>query len=209
MAPKVQASPRGRGAGPARGSGGGGAALGSRPPPPALAPEERALDLEQLRRGLASLALLAPQPAATPKASAKAIAAGASAATRASTPGPSRRRASTAALPASRELRPGKAQAGGRRGDTTAVDRGAEKKTLKETSSGITKPDIRRLARKAGCQRVAMTLYEEAREVLTEFLNDILENAAVFTDHAKRKTVVTDDVIQSLRRRGKTVYGQQ
>eukprot|EP00444_Apocalathium_aciculiferum_P010787 CAMPEP_0183462888 /NCGR_PEP_ID=MMETSP0370-20130417/142515_1 /TAXON_ID=268820 /ORGANISM="Peridinium aciculiferum, Strain PAER-2" /LENGTH=66 /DNA_ID=CAMNT_0025654955 /DNA_START=62 /DNA_END=259 /DNA_ORIENTATION=+ len=66
MAPKVQASSCGRGGGPARGRGGGGAAFGSPPAPPALAPEERALDPQQLRRGLASLALLAPQPAATP-----------------------------------------------------------------------------------------------------------------------------------------------
>jgi len=158
--------------------------------PPTLGPEVRATHPEQLRRGLAALAALVPQP--PPPAPAPTLAPPSRA-----TPGPSGRAGAKMKLPATREARAARA------GEGEPI--GA--RTVREAPSNITKPDIRRLARKAGCQRVAMTIYEDARSALTEFLEMILTDATVFTEYAKRKTVAPSDIILSLRRHGKVVYG--
>mmetsp|Transcript_136383 Transcript_136383/g.192885 ORF Transcript_136383/g.192885 Transcript_136383/m.192885 type:complete len:200 (-) Transcript_136383:112-711(-) len=78
---------------------------------------------------------------------------------------------------------------------------------IEQKSRGITKPDLRRLARRAGVQRVAGGIYDEVREVITGFLQKILRDAAVYAEHARRKTVVPMDVVLSLRRRGQALYG--
>ncbi|CAE8618950.1 unnamed protein product [Polarella glacialis] len=84
--------------------------------------------------------------------------------------------------------------------------RGAAKQRL-ERLNGISKPDLRRLARRAGCQRMASTIYEEAREALAGFLGKVLGDVAIYTEHARRKTVVPQDIVLSLRRRGRMLYG--
>jgi len=81
-------------------------------------------------------------------------------------------------------------------------------KTMRPSSGGITKSDVRRVARRAGVQRTAKAMYNEARESLTEFLDKILNDATVYMNSARRKTVVATDVIHSLRRRGRIVYGK-
>ncbi|CAE7031198.1 unnamed protein product [Symbiodinium sp. CCMP2456] len=76
---------------------------------------------------------------------------------------------------------------------------------IEQKSRGITKPDLRRLARRAGVQRVAGGIYDEVREVITGFLQKILRDAAVYAEHARRKTVVPMDIVLSLRRRGQVI----
>ena len=52
------------------------------------------------------------------------------------------------------------------------------RKILRDNIQGITKPDIRRLARRAGVKRISAMIYEETRGVLKVWPHDlILERA--------------------------------
>lgn len=73
--------------------------------------------------------------------------------------------------------------------------------------TGITKPAIRRLARRGGVKRISALVYDEIREVLRMFLQQIIKDAITYTDHAHRKTVTALDVVYALKRRGRTLYG--
>ncbi|KAK0039126.1 histone H4 [Biomphalaria pfeifferi] len=58
------------------------------------------------------------------------------------------------------------------------------RKVLRDNIQGITKPAIRRLARRGG-----------------------VTDAVTYTEHAKRKTVTAMDVVYALKRQGRTLYG--
>ena len=81
------------------------------------------------------------------------------------------------------------------------------RKVLRDNITGITKPAIRRLARRAGVKRICGNIYEETRSVLKKFMEDILRDAVTYTEHARRKTVNVLDVVCALRRNGRTLYG--
>lgn len=80
-------------------------------------------------------------------------------------------------------------------------------RTLRDNIQGITKPAIRRLARRGGVKRISGLMYEETRSVLKHYLEGIIRDAVVITDHAKRKTVSAMDVVYSLKKNGRTLYG--
>ena len=84
---------------------------------------------------------------------------------------------------------------------------GRQKKPLRDNIEGITKPAIRRLARRGGVKRISGLIYDDVRDVLKEFLTTVIKNAVNYTDHARRKTVTTNDVVYALKREGKTLYG--
>jgi len=71
----------------------------------------------------------------------------------------------------------------------------------------ISKPALRRLARRAGVKRMGQDIYPEMRWLLKSFLEDTIEKAVAYTDHARRKTVTVDDVVHALKHKGKTLYG--
>jgi histone H4 len=73
--------------------------------------------------------------------------------------------------------------------------------------TSITKPALRRLARRGGVKRIAGTIYEEVRTVVRLFLENILKDTVTYTEHAKRKTVSTMDVLHALKYQGRTLYG--
>ncbi|KAK5901757.1 hypothetical protein CesoFtcFv8_007085 [Champsocephalus esox] len=72
---------------------------------------------------------------------------------------------------------------------------------------GITKPAIRRLARRGGVKRISGLIYEMTREVLKVFLENVIRDAIIYTEHAKRKTMTAFDVVYALKRQGRTLYG--
>ena len=72
---------------------------------------------------------------------------------------------------------------------------------------GITKPAIRRLARRGGVKRISGLIYEETRGVLKVFLENVIRDAVTYTEHARRKTVTAMDVVYALKRQGRTLYG--
>ena len=121
------------------------------------------------------------------------------------------------------------------------------RKILRDNIQGITKPAIRRLARRGGVKRISGLIYEETRGVLKIFLEskssesssesermcqpcygnnadsvslqlplalthplahpDVIRDSVTYTEHAKRKTVTSLDVVYALKRQGRTLYG--
>jgi len=101
------------------------------------------------------------------------------------------------------------------------------RKILRDNIQGITKPAIRRLARRGGVKRISASMcqlsvpgqnaeclltyfpviYEETRGVLKTFLEGVIRDAVTYTEHAKRKTVTSLDVVYALKRQGRTLYG--
>ena len=81
------------------------------------------------------------------------------------------------------------------------------KAVLRDNIQGITKPAIRRLARRGGVKRISGLIYEETRSVLKTFMENIIKDATTYTEHAGRKTVTAMDVVYALKRNGKTLYG--
>ena len=81
------------------------------------------------------------------------------------------------------------------------------RKVLRDNIQGITKPAIRRLARRGGVKRISGLMYEETRTVLKTFLENVVKDAVCYSEHARRKTVTALDVVYALKRQGKTLYG--
>ena len=81
------------------------------------------------------------------------------------------------------------------------------RKVLRDNIQGITKPAIRRLARRGGVKRISGLIYEETRGVLKVFLENVIRDAVTYCEHAKRKTVTAMDVVYALKRQGRTLYG--
>ncbi len=81
------------------------------------------------------------------------------------------------------------------------------RKVLRDNIQGITKPAIRRLARRGGVKRISGLIYEETRTVLRTFLEAVIRDSVTYTEHARRKTVVALDIVYALKRQGRTLYG--
>lgn len=79
--------------------------------------------------------------------------------------------------------------------------------SLKPLLEGITKPALRRLARRGGVKRISSNIYKEVKNVLYGFVQSVVRDAIVYSDHAKRKTITAMDVVYALKRQGKTLYG--
>jgi histone H4 len=81
------------------------------------------------------------------------------------------------------------------------------RRVLRDNIQGITKPAIRRLARRGGVKRISGLIYEECRGVLKVFLQNVIRDAVTYTEHARRKTVTAIDVVYALKRQGLNIYG--
>ncbi|CAN8102167.1 unnamed protein product [Discula destructiva] len=81
------------------------------------------------------------------------------------------------------------------------------RKIIRDTIRGITRPDIRRLARRGGVKRISAGIYPDIREALRARLWLILRDCATYVEYRQAKTVTVNDVIHSLRRIGRPIYG--
>ena len=81
------------------------------------------------------------------------------------------------------------------------------RKVLRDNIRGITKPAIRRLARRGGVKRISGLICEETRGVLKSFLTNLIGDTVMYTECANRRTVTAMDVVHALKRQGKTIYG--
>jgi histone H4 len=81
------------------------------------------------------------------------------------------------------------------------------RKVLRDNIQGITKPAIRKIARRGGVKRISGLIYEQTRTELTVFLKGVIKDAVTYTEHARRKTVTAMDVVRALNRQGRTLYG--
>ncbi|OWK59333.1 histone H3 [Lonchura striata] len=108
-----------------------------------------------------------------------------------------------------RRIRGERAMSGRGKGGKGLGKGGAKRhrKVLRDNIQGITKPAIRRLARRGGVKRISGLIYEETRGVLKVFLENVIRDAVTYTEHAKRKTVTAMDVVYALKRQGRTLYG--
>jgi histone H4 len=86
--------------------------------------------------------------------------------------------------------------------------RGQRRRAIgRDNIQGVTKPAIRRLARRGGVKRISGLIYEETRGVLKVFLENVIRDAITYTEHGSRKTVTAMDVVFALKRQGRTLYG--
>ncbi|CAC5390016.1 H2A [Mytilus coruscus] len=82
------------------------------------------------------------------------------------------------------------------------------RKVLRDNIQGITKPAIRRLARRGGVKRISGLIYEETRGVLKVFLENVIRDAVTYTEHAKeedchRHGCQSNNVLNKMSGRGK------
>ena len=54
-----------------------------------------------------------------------------------------------------------------------------------------------------GAINTLLVIYEETRGVLKTFLEGVIRDAVTYTEHAKRKTVTSLDVVYALKRQGR------
>ena len=81
------------------------------------------------------------------------------------------------------------------------------RKVLRDNIREITKSDIRRLARRGGVKRISGLMQYEVQGVLKVFLENVIWDAVTYTQHARRKIVTAMDVVNALKRQGRTMYG--
>ena len=81
------------------------------------------------------------------------------------------------------------------------------RKILRDNIQGVSNPALKRLSLKGGVERLQNDSYDKARQALHGFLTDLLKDADLIREHARRKTLMVDDVNYALERRGITYYG--
>jgi len=74
-------------------------------------------------------------------------------------------------------------------------------------TDGIRNPTIRRLARRGGIKQISAHVYDDVRKALRTFLKSTISDAVTYAEHAKRKTVMTMDIVHALKRAGRPLYG--
>jgi len=80
------------------------------------------------------------------------------------------------------------------------------RKVLRDNIQGITKPAIRRLARRGGVSASPVSSTRRSVSVLKIFLETVIRDAVTYTEHARRKTVTAMDVVYALKRQVRTLY---
>jgi len=80
------------------------------------------------------------------------------------------------------------------------------RRLLRDNILGITKPAIRRLARRGGVKRISGGVYECQRKWVKKYLEKIVGTAITLTEHARRKTVTLQDVLYALKSHNKTMF---
>ncbi|KAL5162563.1 Histone H4 [Glycine soja] len=64
----------------------------------------------------------------------------------------------------------------------------------------ITKPTIPHLAWRGDVKRISGLIYKETHDVLKIFLENVIPDVVTYTEHTRRKTVTTMDVVYALKR---------
>ncbi len=73
------------------------------------------------------------------------------------------------------------------------------RRVIRDSIQGITKPAIRRLARKAGIKRIGGNVYEEVRGIIKVEIENILKDTIILIDNKHKKTISGDDVRLAIR----------
>ncbi|AOW00306.1 uncharacterized protein YALI1_A05987g [Yarrowia lipolytica] len=81
------------------------------------------------------------------------------------------------------------------------------RKVIKDVIQGVTKPALRRIARRGGVKRISTQMYQESRTMLKIFLENLIKDAVAYTEHDRRQIVTALDVVYVAKRRGRPLYG--
>ncbi|GFN10530.1 histone H4 [Aspergillus tubingensis] len=86
------------------------------------------------------------------------------------------------------------------------------RKILRNNIDGITRPSLRRLARRGGVIRISADVYPEVRKTVKNRLTEIIRQILLVMESSttpghERKVVRTTDVVFALNRMGHTLYG--
>ena len=79
--------------------------------------------------------------------------------------------------------------------------------SLRDAQEDISRAEIRRAARRGGVKRIAGVVYDDIRNILRDYLERIIPHAALYAEHARRKTITAMDVVHALKKNGTTTYG--
>ena len=80
------------------------------------------------------------------------------------------------------------------------------RRVLRDTLQGISKGDLRRLARRGGVRRMSVLCFEETRGVLRHFIMNVLTDASIYAHHARVKTITAEHIKLALARQGRVLY---
>ena len=80
-------------------------------------------------------------------------------------------------------------------------------RSLADLEKGITNPAFKRLAQRAGIKRISGDLYVISRDIMKQFLENIIQDTVTYTDAAKKKTVTAPVVVRALQRHGRSLMG--
>ena len=96
--------------------------------------------------------------------------------------------------------------------NTQVPSRDAKRRTTKGHNgttpkgiNGITNPSIRRMALKAGVQRLSRPVYKTTRDVLEVYLLEILKKTLLYAGSSNRKTVGCIHVVRATQLQGNTL----
>ena len=103
-------------------------------------------------------------------------------------------------------VKTGKGKGQGKASGKVAAKR-QKTKSSRPLIQGITKGDIRRLARRGGVKRISATCYDYTRDILHGFLKKVVKDALVYTASGKRRTCTGMDVVMAMKRNGRSLYG--
>ena len=82
-----------------------------------------------------------------------------------------------------------------------------QKRCNKSSLDNTSKPSIKRLARRGGVKRISSFVYDDSKMILKKFLEGIVRDTVIYTEHAKRKTITSFDAINALKGQERTIYG--
>ncbi|KAJ6614247.1 histone-fold-containing protein [Mycena sp. CBHHK59/15] len=90
---------------------------------------------------------------------------------------------------------------------TLYMMRRRRERMLRLSKLGINTPSICRLARRGGVKRSSHLIYDDIRSALKIFLESVIKDTALYTEHGYRTTVTSLDIVYALKRSGRTLYG--
>ncbi|CAB4395647.1 histone-fold-containing protein [Rhizophagus irregularis] len=92
-------------------------------------------------------------------------------------------------------------------GKSAKVSAMRHRKLLRENIKAITRPAIRRMARRGGVKRISGEIYEIARTCIKDFVTDVLKDCVSYVEYERKKTVGVMEMLLALKRQGRTIYG--
>ena len=90
----------------------------------------------------------------------------------------------------------------------TGRKRGSKGKKSKFPAYGsISNGSIKRIARRAGINRISVDSMGAIREAFDNFLDKLVNDSITYTECGQRKTIIPQDVVYALKRQGRNIYG--